>query len=422
MRDVSVDPQRLAELLHGQAPVRPAQGEMSQHLSAWLRDDRGGLVEAPTGTGKSLVLLAAALDWVRAHPENQAIIATHTRQLQSQLAYDVQELSERGLAVLGTQADLVKGASNRLSLRALTLELADATDPDQRRQTPRELREFLIFLLARLVSARRLTEQWEALSVDTVDVPMVFAHPSPSRLAGWLHRLSQREHGEFTADHAFVASLHTDRVAEALASGRIVIANHALLLAHRGDIAERAERAERLAIFVDEAHDLEGAATEALSLTFDYQDLERIPRAIRRLVRECPKHPALERADQAADRLERYLVTRTMPAAANDALDQLSETGAALGQRAATLASPYSGRRISRPTEALRAGLERAIRDLTHLHRCLAAYAGDPEGLDRAGRWAAERFFAASALVVDQESAVGPIVSALDEVLGSRRR
>ena len=419
LRDGSVDPQRLAELLHGQAPVRPAQGVMFQHLSEWLRDDRGGLVEAPTGTGKSLVLLAAALDWVRAHPENQAIIATHTRQLQSQLAHDVEELSERGLAVLGTQTDLVKGASNRLSLRALTLELADATDPDQRRQTPRELREFLIFLLARLVSARRLTEQWEALSVDTVDVPMVFAHPSPTRLAGWLHRLSQREHGELTADHEFVASLHTDRVAEALASGRIVIANHALLLAHRGDIAERAER---LAIFVDEAHDLEGAATEALSLTFDYQDLERIPRAISRLVRECPKHPALERADQAADRLNRYLVTRTMPAAAIDALEQLSETGAALGQRAATLASPYSGRRISRPTEALRVGLERANRELTYLHRCLAAYAGDPEGLDRAGRWAAERFFAASALVVDQEAAVGPIVRALDEVLGSRRR
>jgi RecQ family ATP-dependent DNA helicase len=419
LHEGNVDPQRLAELLHDQAPVRQAQGQMSSYLKRWLRDNRGGLVEAPTGTGKSLVLLAAALDWVRADPENQAIIATHTRQLQSQLAQDVQELSERGLVALGRNADLIKGASNRLSLRALTLELADSTSPAERRQIARELREFLIFLLMRLVTANRLTEQWEARSVDSVDVPMVFANPSSSRLAGWLHRLSQREHGEFGADPETIASLHTDRVPEALAASRIVIANHALLLAHRREISERAEH---LAIFVDEGHDLEGAATEALSLTLDYQSLEHIPGSVRRLVRECPRHPALDRAAQSVERLERYLATSIMPKAANDALDQLSETEASLGQRAVTLASPYVGRRISRPTEALRAGLERTARELTYVHRCLAAYAAEPDGLERAGRWSAERFFATSALVVDQESAVGPIVAALDEILGPRRR
>lgn len=419
MRDGHVDPQRLAELLHGPTPARPAQSHMADHLSAWMDEGRGGLVEAPTGTGKSLVLLAAALDWVRSDPGNQAVIATHTRQLQSQLARDVEDLSERGVESLGQQADLVKGAANRLALRALTMELAEATMVQHRRTTPRELRELMIFLLIRLVTARRLSEHWEALSVDRVDVPMVFAQPSEGRLAGWLHQLSQREHGEFDADAELVATLHTDRVAEALASGRVVIANHALLLSHRDDLAKMGDH---LALFIDEAHELESAATEALSLTFDYQALERVPREMRRLVREAGEHPALGRAAAAIDRLERYLSQYVMARAASAALDQLSETGAIPGQRAVTVASPFIGRRMIRPVDALRAGLERAKRELTHIHRALASYAADPEGLDRAGRWTTENFFSAISLVIDQERAIGPIVATLDETLGPLRR
>lgn len=94
-----------------------------------MTEGRGGLVEAPTGTAKSLVLLAAALDWVRGDRTRHAVIATHTRQLQTQLARDVQRLVDAGVSVVGEHTDLVKGAANRLSLRALTLELADATDP-----------------------------------------------------------------------------------------------------------------------------------------------------------------------------------------------------------------------------------------------------------------------------------------------------
>ena len=44
------------------------------------------LVEAPTGTGKSYALLAAALDWLDADARKKVVISTFTKQLQSQLA------------------------------------------------------------------------------------------------------------------------------------------------------------------------------------------------------------------------------------------------------------------------------------------------------------------------------------------------
>jgi ATP-dependent DNA helicase RecQ len=89
--DGRVDPHLLAEVANGrELGRRPAQGQMADALTNWLPAGHGGLVEAPTGTGKSLVLLAVGLEWVRSGQGRRAVIATHTKQLQNQLARDVQ--------------------------------------------------------------------------------------------------------------------------------------------------------------------------------------------------------------------------------------------------------------------------------------------------------------------------------------------
>jgi RecQ family ATP-dependent DNA helicase len=416
--DGRVDPHLLAEAIRGELARRPAQGQMAELLSRWIEAGHGGMVEAPTGTGKSLVLLAAALEWVRAEPERRAVIATHTKQLQGQLAADIERLAgPGGLHVLEDTSDLVKGAVNRLSLRALTLAIADSTDPALRRggtSDPAE-RELLTYLALRLVTATTISQRWLAHSVDVVDVPMIFGTTTRRMLSAILHSLSQSDAGEFRPDADLPASLHTDRVHEALAASRIVVANHALLMAHRESLAGLGPG---LAVFVDEAHELEAAATEALSSVFDYQALERIPGEIDRFAAAAGVHPLIERAQDAAGQLRRFLASEVLPGAALRTLDLLVEPGTALGRRTATLASPYSGRRGAAPVDGMRHGLARAGRYLTFVAAMLARWAAAPEGLAQADRWATERFGAAASTVLAQREAIDVIAADLDLLLG----
>ena len=74
-------------------------------------------MEAPTGTGKSYALLAQAIDWLAADATNKVVIATFTKQLQAQLADDIDKISAAGYPELAGVSDLVKGSVNRLSLR-----------------------------------------------------------------------------------------------------------------------------------------------------------------------------------------------------------------------------------------------------------------------------------------------------------------
>lgn len=168
--DGRVSPTALARLVRGaEAEPRPAQELMTSALHRWISTGTPALVEAPTGTGKSLAILAAAIDWLAADPSHTAVISTFTKQLQAQLAADVKTLDAAvpGLLRCG---DVVKGAANRLSLRALDVVLSDATTeavgartaPGHRNRfldNPR-FRELAVYLLLRLVTATSVTEYW----------------------------------------------------------------------------------------------------------------------------------------------------------------------------------------------------------------------------------------------------------------------
>ena len=68
------------------AAERPGQVEMADAIAECLESDHHLLVQAGTGTGKSLGYLAPALLWLVRHPGKRIVVATATLALQSQLA------------------------------------------------------------------------------------------------------------------------------------------------------------------------------------------------------------------------------------------------------------------------------------------------------------------------------------------------
>ncbi|MCL2471942.1 MAG: DEAD/DEAH box helicase family protein, partial [Propionibacteriaceae bacterium] len=75
---------RAVERISG-AP-RPGQEQMAAIIDDAIATHRHALIQAGTGTGKSLGYLAALVAHIHEHPESQTVVATATLALQTQLA------------------------------------------------------------------------------------------------------------------------------------------------------------------------------------------------------------------------------------------------------------------------------------------------------------------------------------------------
>lgn len=378
--DGRVDPTALARVVHGpHVEARPAQQRMTSTLHEWTDQGTTGLLEAPTGTGKSYALLAAALDWLAGDDDRTAVIATYTKQLQSQMAKDLHDLERALPGVLGI-ADLVKGRSSRLSLAALVKALADSTHRPKRQsgdhgrarpsRHPR-FRELVLYLALRLLAVKEPPQTWTARSVDLVDVPAFFTEYMGRGLAHWLESLSQRD-GDYGPGSGNPLGAHTDTVREAIGGHRLVLANHALVLSHLDDLRELGPD---VLVVVDEAHELENAATSALSVAVDYQDLETVLSEHQTWVTEVHHSATRDEAATAIAELERLLDDERLPRLAAQAFDaQAKGVGVRIGSRATTLVSPYSGTSGTRDTRRLSLLLERIAKALTACRITLERY------------------------------------------------
>ncbi len=94
---------------------RPGQHTMADAVAGALEDGRHVLVQAGTGTGKSLGYLAPTLVWLTEHPGERVVVATATLALQAQLAQtDIPAAQDAVERVTGRrpEAAVLKGRSN----------------------------------------------------------------------------------------------------------------------------------------------------------------------------------------------------------------------------------------------------------------------------------------------------------------------
>ncbi len=264
-RDVhtAIDVDALTELLEEggelarvfpQYEYRPQQVHMMREVAHALNEGRHLLVEAGTGTGKSLAYLLPAVTFAHTNKE-RIVIATHTINLQDQLfRKDLPLLQE--IVPFDFYATTLKGRSNYLCVRRLH-EFIRRPDLEDREIT------FAAKLLVWLSQTRTGDKSELGLNRD-------------EELRYWPEVASDvntcsRERCQEAGDFYFIARDRAER-------SHLVIVNHALLLADIGVEHRAIPHYDHL--IVDEAHHLEDAVTQQLGASVSRTGFQNMLHAI----------------------------------------------------------------------------------------------------------------------------------------------
>jgi ATP-dependent DNA helicase DinG len=259
---------------------RPGQVEMADAIAECLESDHHLLVQAGTGTGKSLGYLAPALLWLIRHPGKRIVVATATLALQSQLANnDIPAAVDAVESVTGRRPRhaILKGRTNYVCL----LRLRDGTAQDQGALIPAG------DLIESIRSSPQSTPE-SALGAEVLGL-RAWAEDQ-ARQGGLADRDDAPSHTERAwaqvsipvreclgaqrcpyGDECFVESSRDEARAADL-----VVTNHALLAinAMHGGTA----LPEHSAVIIDEAHELVSRVTGAASAELSPQMVERVAR------------------------------------------------------------------------------------------------------------------------------------------------
>ncbi len=237
---------------------RDEQVQMAFSIAEAFNEERVAVIEAGTGTGKSLAYLLPAVFWALRNRE-RVVVSTNTINLQEQLIKkDIPFLREKG--GLSFRAVLVKGRSNYLCLRKLK---AVATEPSLFRE------EGSAGELEALVEWSRKTG--EGCRNDLSFIP---------REEIWEEVCCEADQcGRVKCSHYGKCFFYTAR--REAAGADILVVNHSLLLA---DVAVRHETGYDSSailppftrLIFDEGHHLEDTATSFFSARTSRQGLLRI--------------------------------------------------------------------------------------------------------------------------------------------------
>lgn len=237
---------------------RRGQLEMMRHVYQSLDQETPLLVEAGTGTGKSLGYLVPAAHYAIEH-ETPIIVSTHTIQLQEQLfARDLPLL--RQLFNEPVDITLLKGRNNYMDLRKFEFFLSETEEPYN-------------FTLAKAILLVWLT-QTDTGDLEEVSLPGGAAQGNIA-IKQLIQSDSQSQLGRFDPWYSRDFFHHAVRRAK---QATIIVTNHALLFS---DIQyEAGVLPKGCPLILDEAHQIEEVASHHFGLVFDGHSFDRIFRQL----------------------------------------------------------------------------------------------------------------------------------------------
>ena len=244
-------------LMTPQRTPRPQQAEMTELVAkAFAEPGNRLMIEAPTGTGKTLAYLVPAIEAARASGR-VAVVAPHSRVLQDQILQTLEELES---TLQPFSMVVLKGRQNYISLKALGDELEWLQD-DSGENPAGHATAMALAILSGWV-AQTPSGDWSDLRTAAVEGRLralrqlrwklsVDSQPGPVR-----SRLD-----ELDFYRRALARLNTAHVA---------VLNHALLA------ASPALNTGHFNLIVDEAHNLEDSATAATTRELSFGHLEML--------------------------------------------------------------------------------------------------------------------------------------------------
>jgi DNA polymerase-3 subunit epsilon/ATP-dependent DNA helicase DinG len=244
-----LDPEEDLAAAFPEYEYRPQQVEMLQAVGEAFNRGMHLLVEAGTGTGKSLAYLLPAIEWA-VQNEQRVVISTNTINLQEQLAYkDVPQLHE---ALYEFRSQVLKGRTHYLCRQQFeTL----------RRRGPSSVDEMRVLAKVLAWVPHTLDGDGDGLFLPTYEERSVWYSISAANEACDPERCRF-----YQSDRCFFY-----RVRAKAESSHLLIINHALLLA---DVTtQNRVLPEYELLIVDEAHHLERATTESLRYTINWSAL-----------------------------------------------------------------------------------------------------------------------------------------------------
>ncbi len=232
---------------------RPAQVDMAEAVANAFNNGDALIVEAGTGTGKSMAYLVPAALFAAQRGE-RVVISTNTLNLQDQLFFkDIPTLQNIMSSDTGQEAPfvaaLLKGRGNYLCLRRYKqLRQSENLQPEEAR---------MLLKVQLWLSHTQSGDRAELLLIDKEQAAWGKVNVTPDTCTG--PRCSDFQDCYFFQARRYAETAH------------IVVVNHALLLS---DLATENNVLPPYAhVIIDEAHNLEDAATDQLSFQTDQASL-----------------------------------------------------------------------------------------------------------------------------------------------------